>query len=182
MKNIIENLASTLEISEDVIKEKLGLNDASDSKEIAKKLGVYSLFVTKDEHANYINSKLANKEELINSYSQKIYENNELINQQKNEIDKLNNDLQNNVNYKNAISNLIKKEWENLGIKRDFEKENINLQKIDFSNLRKSIADYAYVEGLAFKKPNFDDFVYSKEKEENQASINAIDINGAVKK
>ncbi|SYV90136.1 Uncharacterised protein, partial [Metamycoplasma alkalescens] len=111
MKKIIENLSALLEIGVDELKNKLDIKDDTSSKELARKLGVYSIFETKEEHAEYINSKLANKEDLINSYSDKVNSNKELIEKQKIEIEKLNKSLENNLNYKTIISNFVKKEW-----------------------------------------------------------------------
>ncbi|PYF42249.1 hypothetical protein [Metamycoplasma alkalescens] len=182
MKKIIENLSALLEIGVDELKNKLDIKDDTSSKELARKLGVYSIFETKEEHAEYINSKLANKEDLINSYSDKVNSNKELIEKQKIEIEKLNKSLENNLNYKTIISNFVKKEWENLGIKRSFEKEIFDYSSLDFSNLRKSLIDYANAEGLAFSKPSFSEFINEKEKENNESAINAIAVNGAVKK
>lgn len=182
MKKIIENLSNLFEISADEINKKLNITNETTSRELAKKLGIYSLFETKEEHAEYINSKLANKEDMLDQYYKKVTSDTELIKNLKSENEKLSNSLQSNLSYKDIVSNLVKKEWENLGIRRNFEKEIIDYNNLDFSNLRKSLIDYATNEGFAFSKPNFSSFVEEKEKENNESAVDAIVINGAVKK
>lgn len=165
MKKIIENLANIFGTTTEDIMTKLNLNDESNSKDLAKSLGAYSVFATKEENASYINSKLANKEEMINS--------------QKNKIEELSFQINNNLKTQEKLNELVKNEWEKLGIKRSFEKENIDISSFDFSNLKNSIINYANSEGLAMKKPDYDEFV-SDQKNENEANV--VVINGAVKK
>ena len=96
MKKIIENLANIFGTTTEDIMTKLNLNDESNSKDLAKSLGAYSVFATKEENASYINSKLANKEEMINS--------------QKNKIEELSFQINNNLKTQEKLNELVKNE------------------------------------------------------------------------
>lgn len=167
MKNIIENLANIFETTPETVLAKLNLNSNFDAKDLAKALGVYSLYPTKEDHGKYIAEKLANKEQII-ADNAKV-------------IDELNNQIASEESAKQQLKNLINTEWKKLGIKRDFDKEQINLNNLDFSNIQKSLIEYAESEGLAYGKPNFNNFIKNN-NEINNEEIDAISINGAVKK
>ena len=171
MKKIIENLANIFGTTAEDVLSKLNLNQNFESKELAKVLGVYSLFDSKEEHANYINSKLSNKEEEIANQKQQLAEFNEKSKASE--------------TYKSKLLSLARSEWEKLGIKRSFDKENIDLDLLDFSNLNKSIIDYADKEGFAITKPNYDKFIVEadlKDNDSNEFNNNVSIVNGAVKK
>ncbi len=165
--NIIDNLANLFELTNEEVEAKLNLKQNYEAKDIAKALGIYSLFPTKEEHGKYIAEKLANKELIIS-------ENAKLINE-------LNNRMANFEIFDKNIKLLINNEWQKLGIKRSIEKENIDLNTLDFNNLSKSLIDYADREGLAYLKPNYNNFVQEKNIIEN-SEIDAINVGGAVKK
>ncbi|WP_369991444.1 hypothetical protein AB8O52_00260 [Mycoplasmopsis arginini] len=165
--NIIDNLANLFEMTSEEVEAKLNLKQNYEAKDIAKALGVYSLFTTKEEHGKYVAEKLANKEKQISDNAKVIEE--------------LNNKVVNSEKWTNNLKTLINNEWKKLGIKRSIEKENIDFNNLDFNNLSKSLMDYADSEGLAYSKPNYNSFVQNNENIiENE--IDAISVGGAVKK
>ncbi|KDE45236.1 hypothetical protein [Metamycoplasma hyosynoviae] len=186
MKKFIENLASLFNLKVDEVKEKLNITDDTDSKALAKKLGVYSLYLEKEDHSNYLNSKLANKEELISNQTKELTNNKEVIALQKTELENLAKEKEHLENIKNKLNNSVKAEWLKLGIKRPFEKENIDIYSLDYSNLSKSIIDYAKNEGLAIQSPNYDDLLPANSKsisiEDEDDDNQLIIVNGAIKK
>ncbi|AAC33774.1 HtpH [Mycoplasma phage MAV1] len=166
MKKVIENLANLFGTTAEEVLTKLNLSQDFESKDLAKVLGVYSLYSTKEEHANYVSSKLANKES-------------EIANSQKQIVD-LENVNKGNLIFKDKLKELVKKEWISLGVKRDLDKENIDLTSLDYSNLKKSIIDYANNEGLAYKLPDFN--AYATNESANEEAADVVVFNGAVKK
>ncbi|WP_027120702.1 hypothetical protein [Mycoplasmopsis lipofaciens] len=170
MKNIIQNLATAFDMTIEEVESKLKLKENYTSKDFAKSLGAYSVFPTKEEHGNYISEKLANKEEMIFQNEKTILE--------------LNEKIKNAELAQNQIKNLINTEWKKLGIKRPIEKEQIDFQNLDFGNLTKSLIDYAEREGFSYQKPDFNTFANEKKNTEitNNENIDAISVNGAVKK
>lgn len=79
---IINKLANAFNLSTDEIYKKLNLSEDSDSKEIAKAIGVYRLFQDKPEIEGYIKTKVQNKtkeiEELTNNFNSLKQENDNL--------------------------------------------------------------------------------------------------------
>ncbi|MBZ4204460.1 hypothetical protein [Mycoplasma tauri] len=67
MNTLIKKISEIFNIEENEILEKLNLKQESNSKEIAKSLGVYGLFETKEELSDYIVLKVQNKQKEIDA-------------------------------------------------------------------------------------------------------------------
>ncbi|WP_444704924.1 hypothetical protein ACT1UH_02945 [Mycoplasma sp. 332] len=119
---ILKKIADAFSVSEDEVKNKLNITNDSDSKQIAKALGVYGLFQEKNEIENYIKSKVQNKIIEIEKLQAQLEESkNKTI-----DFEKVNNELKSKLS---NISAQIKKQF-------DSEWANLKLPKTDFEDIK----------------------------------------------
>lgn len=149
MKKLIQTLAEKLNLSESSIYEALNLTPEAKNKDYLEALGVYAIFENKNDIEEYLNTKIANKTKKISDLEIEL--NNKVLEfeNQKNEFETLKTELETK---QNNLKNVIKNAWKNAGIKRDFEKVNLDYSNLDFSNLSKSILEFAEAEGFAIEK------------------------------
>ncbi|WP_027335084.1 hypothetical protein [Mycoplasmopsis felifaucium] len=140
MNEFYKKIASTFGITEEEAREKLGTADEADSKAIAKNLGFYGLFQTKEELETYIKNKVQNKMKEIDSLTEQLNEKNNTINEQ---INLLNSLKSSNEQITTQIKNAFISEWKNLNYKPDYTFENLTAEEIDLNNLAESVKKYA---------------------------------------
>lgn len=133
---LFENLSQKLGVSCQEINEKLGIKENASKPEILNALGVYAIFDEKENLSSYIADKISNKTkelEASNLEKEKAL----------NEINELKNQLSNFELTKSHLKELIKNEFNKIDFttKTDFEQLDIN--KIDYSNVKKSILQQA---------------------------------------
>ncbi|AWX69698.1 hypothetical protein [[Mycoplasma] anseris] len=150
MKEIFEKIATTLNLNLEDVLNQFNLTLESKPEEFKKALGVYSIFETKDKHEEYINKVLKSKEQQISQLQEIDKENKQALEMLKNENELINQKQTETIN---KLNQLIKSEWQNLGIKRDFEKSGFDLANLDLSNIKQSLLNFAENEGYAINKP-----------------------------
>lgn len=142
MEKLINTLSEKLKIKNDEVLKLLNIPKTYTFNDINKALGIHAVFTTKEEWDNYLNNKLSKKDEEIRVA-------NENAMRFEKALENVSKENEINKKYAKNILNLVKAEWEAQGIKRPFEKSNIDIEKIDFSNLQKSVLNYATTEGFA---------------------------------
>ena len=132
---LLKKLAEAFNVEENVVLEKLNLTETSDSKSIAKALGVYGLFQDKNEIENYIKNKVQNKMNEIDALKTELANKDKSLVDYENSINQLN---EKNSKLNAHILENFEKKWNELNFpKIDFKSE-VNIDDLDWSNLHES--------------------------------------------
>ncbi|WP_330463326.1 hypothetical protein [Metamycoplasma gateae] len=163
MTKIISTIAEKLKLSENDVFAALNLSPEAKRTEILEALGVYAVFENKNELEDYLNSKIGNKTKKINELQNDLQNKLSEFNNLKNNLDEINNKY---ALQQDKLQNVIQNAWKNSGIKRDFNKVDLDYEKIDFSNLNKSLLEFATAEGFAIEKAELNN------KNQNDNAVN----------
>ncbi|AKF41027.1 hypothetical protein AAW50_03520 [Mycoplasmopsis canis] len=133
---LIENISKKLNLSDSEFREKLGISENASKTEILNALGIYAAFDDKNALSEYINSKLENKnKELETLTNEKIKLTTDLEN--------ANNSLKTLEVTKQNLKSLVNSEFKKIDFTTKTDFEQINLDELDYSNLKTSILKQA---------------------------------------
>ncbi|VEU58403.1 hypothetical protein [Mycoplasmopsis gallinacea] len=130
---IIETIAQKFNLSPEDVLKSLELSQDYKQIDLLKALGIYSMFGTKEEHEEYIKSKLKNYHEQLasreNESKEKDKKIQELELQKSQTLDKLNN--------------VVEKEIQKLNFYGNVKAQDLDFEALDFQNLKGSILNQA---------------------------------------
>lgn len=133
---IIETLSNKLGFSSQELKSKLGITEDASRTEMLNALGVYAIFDEKENLSEHINKKISNKTQELDALN---LEKEDALKQ----IETLKSELINFEATKTNLKSLIKNEFDKIDFTTKTNFEQIDINKLDYSNLKTSILQQA---------------------------------------
>lgn len=133
---LIENISKKLNLSDLELKAKLEIPENASKMEILKALGVYAIFDEKQNLSDYISEKISNKNKELEALEN---EKTKLIS----DLEIANNSLKNLEVTKQNLKNLVNSEFKKIDFTTKTDFEQINLDSLDYTNLKTSILKQA---------------------------------------
>ncbi|VEU70449.1 hypothetical protein [Mycoplasmopsis glycophila] len=130
---LLNKLSEKLGLSTQEIAERLGLPENYKRIELLNSLGIYSIFETKEELTNYLNSKIVNKMEENEKLSKEL----ELYT---NQVESL---AQETTKNKSRLMEVVEQEFNKISFLNSPTVDLLNIDELDFKNLNKSILKQA---------------------------------------
>ncbi|MEA4191253.1 hypothetical protein U5U50_01715 [Mycoplasma sp. 888] len=142
---IIKKISQKLGLSDQETFQKLGLSEDAKRTQILNALDTYAIFETKEELENYIKTKLSNKEQEIETLKSTLSE----FETTKELYSKL---IEENKLAKENIKLIVDNTIDTMNFKGKVNKEKIELNNLDFANLKTSILKQASELGWEVKE------------------------------
>ncbi|UZW64355.1 hypothetical protein [Mycoplasmopsis synoviae] len=139
---LIDNISKLLKIEKSELLKKFELPENASKIDFLNKLGVYSVFDSKEELTEYISKKTKNIQQKFEEFEkQKV-----LFEAEKENLKSLNEIL--NSNFQKAINSEIKK----IDFVKKIEFKDLDFEDLDFENLNSSILNQAQKNGWKIKE------------------------------